>query len=55
MFWSGHEIALLMLEDVLMRPFSPVFALLDRDRPVPSELVEFREETRRRLQARSPS
>jgi hypothetical protein len=55
LFWKGHEIALQLLNDPLMRPFAPVFAMLDPDRPIPSELNEFREETSKLLAARKRS
>jgi hypothetical protein len=59
MFWQGHEIALQLLNDSLMKPFSPVFALLDgdrrEDRTIPPELVEFLVETRKLLAARKGS
>jgi hypothetical protein len=55
MFWTGHEIALQMLGDRVMRPFAPVFALLDGDHPVPPELLEFPVETRKLLDARRAS
>jgi hypothetical protein len=45
LFWTGHEIALQLLNDPIMKPFSPVFAMLNADHPIPSELTEFWDET----------
>jgi hypothetical protein len=52
LFWTGHEVALQLLDDPVMRPFAPVFALLDGDRPLPPELGEFVARARRALAER---